>query len=220
MITVQRLLEELGNKAWSGFNKDDMIYSNEDAKTAITELNCAHRYLLGLEEFPFKANTKTITTVAKQADYDAPDGQIRFIKRQKDNVFLSLCEKPEELTEQSGTPNKFYFKYENPYTPKIVLHPTPTTDGDKYDVNYNTYKFILDKNGKELNEFNSADNLLNMPQHVEYLYMDALILRTIAQGNKDQTDENYQPTLNEFNEVWQNFLRNAQPVRKDTYILI
>ena len=219
MITVQRLLEELGNKAWSGFNKDDMIYSNEDAQTAVTELNGAHRYLLALEDFPFKDKEMTISTKAGVSNYTAPSGQIKYILDAETKSYLELVENPETLTEQKGTPTKFYFNYENPELPEIVLYPTPT-ESKKYIVKYNELRFILDKEGKPISEFSSADDVLNLPQHIEYYYMDALVLRTIAQNNKDITDENYQPTLNEFNEVWRNFVKMSQPVQSDLYIKI
>ena len=39
MITAQRILDELGTSAWSGFSADDMIFSSTDSKQALTELN-------------------------------------------------------------------------------------------------------------------------------------------------------------------------------------
>ena len=219
MITVQRLLEELGNKAWSGFNKDDMIYTNEDAQTAITELNGAHRYLLALEDFPFKDKEMIITTQANKANYTAPNGQIKCILTADNKSYLPVIEHPESLIKDEGTPQKFYISYDNPELPEIVLYPTPT-EAKKYIVKYNELRFILDKEGNPITEFSSADDVLNLPKHIEYYYMDALILRTIAQNNKDITDENYQPTLNEFNEVWRNFVKMSQPVQSDLYIKI
>jgi len=217
MITVQRLLEELGNKAWSGFNKDDMIYSNEDAQTAITELNGANRYLLALEDFPFKDQETTITTQNNKSTYTAPHGQIKFIFDTKNKRYLDFLENSEELQEQSGTPTKFYMDYENPDLPKIVLYPTPNEEITLL-VKFNELRFILNKQGEPIDEFSSADDVLNLPKHIEKYYMDALVLRTIAQNNKDMTDENYQPTLKEFDEVWRNFVKLSRPVQDDLYI--
>ena len=45
-VTAQRLLDELGRRAWSGFNADDMEFSSEDSLQAKTELNAAMRYLV------------------------------------------------------------------------------------------------------------------------------------------------------------------------------
>jgi hypothetical protein len=45
----------MGDRAWSGFNRDDMVFGQEDARTAQAELNVALRYLSNLEDFPFKA---------------------------------------------------------------------------------------------------------------------------------------------------------------------
>ena len=57
MITGQRLLDELGRKAWSGFNEDDMVWESDDSLTAKAELNSALRYIINLEDFPFKQKT-------------------------------------------------------------------------------------------------------------------------------------------------------------------
>lgn len=221
MITVQRLLEELGNKAWSGFNKDDMFYSNEDAQTAITELNGANRYLMALEDFPFKDKETQILTKIEKSNYNCPIGQIKFIYNHETNTFLDLIEGDDilQLEDLNGIPSKFYFKYDNPNAPEIVLYPTPN-DTIKLTIKYNDLNFILNAQGEPVAEFTSADDVLNLPKHIEHYYMDALILRTIAQNNKDISDENYQPTLKEFAEVWQNFVKLSQPVQKDLYISI
>lgn len=219
MITVQRLLEELGNKAWSGFNKDDMTYSNEDAQTAVTELNGAHRYLLALEDFPFKDKETSLNVKIGQTTYTAPHGQIKFIYDSENKSYLEFIDKPEELKAQAGTPTKFYINYDNPELPEIVLYPTPNK-AQKLLVKYNELRFILNAQGLPIDEFESGDDVLNLPKHIEKYYMDALILRTIAQNNKDITDENYQPTLNEFNEVWRNFVKLSNPVQEDLYITL
>lgn len=67
IITAQRILTELGNRAWSGFNKDDMIWGNDDAIQAQTELNVAIRYLMNLEDFPFRSKQRMFNTIDRKS---------------------------------------------------------------------------------------------------------------------------------------------------------
>ena len=70
-------------------------------------------------------------------------------------------------------------------------------------------------------EFENADDYLNLPLMtddskrftLEYLFMDCLVLKTMEQNNKDQEDENYQPTINEFNERWKVFKKKSKLVK-------
>lgn len=208
-VTLQRLLTELGNRAWSGFNKDDMIFGSDEALTAIAELNCAHRFLMSLEDFPFQAQNFQISTIENISNYSMPDGQISEIINMNNFVRLKQIVNHSELQPLKGIPDRFWVEYSNPYS-NLVLYPTPNKNMT-FNVVFNSYKFILDKDGNQINEFQNADDFLNMPEYLENLYMDCLVLRTMAANNKDQEDENYVPTLNEFNEAWNNFLRKAVP---------
>ena len=49
--------------------------------------------------------------------------------------------------------------------------------------------------------------------------MDCLVLRTIITNMKDEQDENYRPTINEFNEVWRVFVKACKPKRIDNRVV-
>lgn len=217
-ITVQDLLTTLGNRAWSGFNKDDMVFGNEEAATALAELNAANRYLMSSRDFPFKAIIEDINATKNISEYPMIEGQISEIINQ--NNFRKLYEEqnPYILEAATGEPDRFWIDYSNPDA-KIILYPTPDKSYN-YKVVYNSFKFILDKLGNPLNEFENADDYLNLPGYLEYLYADCLILRTMATNNKDEQDENYKPILNEFAEAWQNFIKAANPVDIEQRIVI
>lgn len=218
-ITVQRLLTELGNRAWSGFNKDDMVFANADCATALAELNSAHRYLQSLKDFPFQTKINEIITIKDGTRYPMRNGQIKSIINSETFAELEEVEKPNLLKDATGTPDSFYIDYTNP-TVNIVLYPKPNASGLRFNVIYNNYKFILDKNGNELDEFTHSDDILNMPSYLEFLYMDCLVLRTMVTNNKDEQDENYRPTINEFEQAWKNFLRKVIPTVKEIRMII
>lgn len=217
-ITAQNFLDILGDRAWSGFNKDDMVFGSEEAQTAVAELNAAHRYLMSLRDFPFKSLTEEFTTIKNISEYPMIDGQISEIVNLNNLAKLTEIQDYKILQEKTGEPQNFYINYYNPDA-NIILYPIPDKSYN-LKIIYNTYKFILDKNGNQLNEFKNADDYLNMPSYLEYLYADCLVLRTMATNNKDEQDENYRPILNEFNEAWKNFIKVATPTDIEQRIVI
>ena len=178
MITAQRLLTELGASAWSGFNADDMVYSSEDSLQARTELNKALRYLLNLKDFPFRGKEKAIETTNGADVYTMIPGQITKIY---DANTLSELEFIGDSTdydkEAVGTPVGYWVEYNNPKV-KIRLYPIP--DGVyNYNIVYNQYQPVIDMNGKiKKYEFENASDYLNLPENLEYLFMDCLVMRT------------------------------------------
>lgn len=217
MITAQRLLTELGNRAWSGFNRDDMVWGNEDAQTAQTELNIALRYLVNLVDFPFRSSAQKFTSRAGKAGYGMIEGGQIVSIRDKDQKKLAFHGTGEKLNKtEEGTPTGYYINYSNPDA-RINLHPIPQ-DAQTYTITYNSFYPVLDNQDELKMEFTAADDYMNLPESLEYLFMDCLVLRTMATNNKDQEDENYVPTLNEFAEHWKLFKKLATPVKMTTRI--
>lgn len=216
-ITCQRLLTEMGNRAWSGFNRDDMVFGNEDAITAQTELNIALRYLSNLEDFPYRAEEMEITTRANGKEYTAPDGQIDRIYNVESLKELKYIGNADDLDKsKTGTPEGYYIDYSNP-DQSLRLYPVPNKKV-KLKVVYNTLKPVMDKDGMTLKfEFENANDTINMPDSIAPLFMDCLVLRTMVTNNKDEQDENYRPTINEFWEHWRLFKKACKPADTTTY---
>lgn len=210
-ITAQRLLTELGRRAWSGFNADDMIFESEDSLQAQAELNSALRYLINLVDFPFRSTELNIETGKDSEYYSMPEGQIDEIYNAKTLTILEFIgDNSKYDKELKGEPTGYWIEYTNP-TQKIRLYPIPEKTYS-YNIVYNQYKPIIDfKTKKKKFEFENASDYMNLPANLEYLFMDCLVLRTIITNMKDEQDENYRPTINEFNEAWRVFLRACKP---------
>lgn len=217
-ITAQRLLTELGNKAWSGFNKDDMIWNSEDSEQARCELNGALRYLINLEDFPFRAKEQELRAIPNISNYNVPVGQITSIYN-KDNLnsLVYFGDSTDFDKSAVGEPVNYWIDYNNP-NEKLRLYPIPDKSYN-LSVVYNQFMPVKKANGSTSFEFENADDFINMPANLEFLFMDCLILMTMAQNNKDEQDENYRPTLNEFNERWEVFKRAVNPAKIDTRIV-
>lgn len=213
-ITAQRILTELGNKAWSGFNKDDMVWGNVDAEQATTELNTAVRYLINLEDFPFRAKEQTLPTRRNVSNYGAVEGQITSIYNADDLTYLNYISDNSNYDKTAvGKPIGYWIDYKNP-TQKIRLYPIPD-DTYNYKIVFNQYKPVMTKDNETAFEFVNADDFINMPETLEYLFMDCLTLRVMVTNCKDQEDENYQPMINEFNEAWRVFIKACKPSKQD-----
>lgn len=217
-ITCQRLLTEMGARAWSGFNRDDMVFGNEDAITAQAELNIALRYLTNLEDFPFKSEIMEFSTRANGKEYSAPDGQIDRVFSAETQRELKFIGNANDLKEATGTPTSYYIDYSNP-DQSLMLYPTPDKR-EKIRVVYNTLKPVMSVDGELKYEFENAEDTINLPDSIAYLFMDCLVLRTMVTNNKDEQDENYRPTINEFNEHWRLFKKACKPALTDTFVII
>lgn len=209
-ITAQRLLTELGNKAWSGYNSDDMVWDSEDSLSAKAELNSALRYLINREDFPFRAKEQPIMAISGISNYNPPIGQIASIYNtdtRETLLFVGDGSKYDKTA--TGEPSAYWIDYNNPNS-KIRLYPIPDKTYN-FNIVYNQFKPVKDTDGTLKFEFTKEDDFINMPSTLEFLFMDCLVLMTMAQNNKDEQDENYRPTLNEFEERWRVFKKAAKP---------
>lgn len=210
-ITAQRCLTELGNKPWSGFNSDDMVFDTESSIQARTELNAALRYLINMKDFPFRSKEQELMAMRNMDTYTMPEGQITSIYNTDTRDTLSFISDNAtcDLTAK-GKPTGYWVEHNNP-TQKIRLYPVPDNKYN-YKVIFNQYKPVMDDEGNTKYEFENEDDFINMPEHLAPLFMDCLTLRTMATNIKDDQDENYAPILKEFDEVWRVFTKACKPV--------
>lgn len=221
MITAQSLLTELGNAAWSGFNKDDMVWGNEDAATAQTELNKAVRYLINLADFPFKGNEQELKTRIGNTSYGAPDGQIETIYNVETLKELAFLGDGTDLDKtKRGNAEGYYIDYFNPEQPTLKIYPIPERQ-EQLRIVYNVLKPVLSADGIDTKfGFENADDVINMPSTIDALFKDCLVLRVMITNNKDEQDENYRPTIAEFEQAWKVFISKARPVDQTRRIIL
>lgn len=211
MITAEQILKRLGNEPWSGFNKDDMVWTSEESATAKAVINRALRYLITLEDFPFRIKEKTIETSTGAETFPMVEGQISEIYNTSDLVPLEyIADSTTYDKEKTGNPTGYWIDYANPKA-KIRLYPVP--DGIySFNIVFNQYQPVIDEDGRTKKyEFENANDIINMPSNLEYLFADCLVMRAIVTNNKDEQDENYRPSINEFNEHWRLFKKACRP---------
>lgn len=217
-ITAQKLLTELGHRAWSGFNADDMVFDNDDANQALSELNCNIRYLINLKDFPFRGTEQELMAIKNVSNYAMPEGQITDIYFADDFSNLQFVGDNSTYDKTlTGKPTHYWINTSNP-DQNIVLYPKPDKNY-KLNVVYNQYKPIIGADGEKKFEFESADDYMNLPSNLEYLFKDCLIMRTMVTNNKDDQDENYAPMRKEFDEMWRVFCKACKPVRTQSWCI-
>ncbi len=217
-ITAQKLLTELGHRAWSGFNADDMVFGNDDANQALSELNCNIRYLINLKDFPFRGTEQELMAIKNVSSYAMPEGQITDIYFADDFSNLEFVGDNSTYDKTlTGKPTHYWINTSNP-DQNIVLYPKPDKNY-KLNVVYNQYKPIIGVDGEKKFEFESADDYMNLPSNLEYLFKDCLIMRTMVTNNKDDQDENYAPMRKEFDEMWRVFCKACKPVRTQSWCI-
>ena len=217
-VTAQRLLTELGNRNWSGFSIDDMVFESEDSRQAKTELNIALRYLINLDDFPFRTKEQRLLATTNVAEYNMPQGQIVAICDSETREQLTyIGNKKTYDTKLKGKPSGYWINYKNP-SQKIRLYPIPDKTNN-YIVYFNQFKPVLGSDNIAKFEFEKADDIINLPSNLEYLFMDCIVLRTMITNNKDEQDENYRPTIDEFNQAWKLFTKACKPVKLDVRVV-
>lgn len=212
-ITAENIIQRFGREPWSGFNKDDMVWGSEDAEAARAVLNRGLRYLINLHDFPFRKKEKAIETTRGAETYAMVEGQITEIYDVKTGQELEFIGDTTEYDKElQGTPTGYWIDYNNPKA-KIRLYPIPD-NVYSYSIVYNAYQPVIDNDGKTKKyEFENADDTINMPANLEYLFVDCLVMRSIVTNMKDEQDENYRPAINEFNEHWRLFKKACKPKR-------
>ena len=213
-ITAQDILTELGNRPWSGFNSDDMIFDSDDSIQARSELNAALRYLINLRDFPFKSVEETLIAVRNTPSYNVPEGQITNIYNADTlDTLIFIGDNSSYDKNAKGKPTGYWVDTNNP-SQSIRLYPTPDNKYN-YKVVYSQYKPVMDKDGNTKYKFDSKDDFINMPETLAELFLDCVVLRVMATGNKDDQDENYAPILKEFDEYWKVFIKASKPAKVD-----
>lgn len=216
-ITAQDLLTTLGQRAWSGFNADDMVFGSGDDLQARAELNAAVRYLINLEDFPFKSKKKNIIALRGIGQYSLPTGIITDIYDSDTLQKLELINDADNLEPAEGTPTNYYISFKNPKG-NINLYPTPDQQYN-LTVVYSMFYPVMAADKTLKFAFTNADDIINLPANLEYLFADCLVLRTMIQNNKDEQDENYRPTIKEFEESWRVFKRACNPVKRTVEVV-
>jgi hypothetical protein len=180
----------------------------------LAEFNSAIVYLTAREDFPFQNDTTQSSTQKGESTCSLSagiienvyiDGGTDYLERIDKNVFLDKT--------NIGEPTQYYLDYS--YN-SLILHLYPIPDA-MYTVNveYQINNFVAGSDSEAKSRFTTADDLLNIPDNLQDLFWECVILRAMQTGIKDNNDENYGPIKEEFNEIWKLFVQKTNPNKGD-----
>lgn len=188
-LTLLDLYNTAATQEWSMYD-NDAANEAEFEQSLVLALNKAIQEILYSYSFSFRERTHILFTVQNINSYDIPTGIIK-----KDNLgnycvklnsmFLEFISTPQYLNEKPGMPDSFYIK-DN----KIVLYPVPQ-EQSIITIDYITLSIGENASGDEIYVLKNADDTVSIPVHLEELFKNAVIARTMLNSIASESDENY-----------------------------
>jgi len=208
-MNIQDVMTLASQKAWSPFSSSQSTFGTPANATMLAEFNSGMAYLTNRSDFPFQKDTTKCSTQANESTCFLDVGVVEKIYIDGGTDYLERIEKNVFLDNQKGEPKQYYLDYSSN---SLILHLYPIPD-KSYDVNveYQVSKFVADANSEAKDRFTVATDTLNIPEQLQNLYWECLILRAMQTGIKDNTDENYQPIKEEFGDLWRLFVQKTNP---------
>ena len=188
-LTFLDLYNTCASQEWSMYD-NDVAKTSEFEQTLVIDLNKAVTEILYSYPFSFRERTHVLFTIPNIKSYSVPKGLIL-----KDNMGdysvkinsrpLKLIKNPLMLTNKQGLPEGFYIKGS-----KIILYPTPT-EKQIVVIDYITLAIGEDKNQEPIFALKEADDVIIIPEHLEEIFKNAVISRTMLKSISAESDENY-----------------------------
>lgn len=217
-MNIQNAMTLATQKAWSPFNSNQATFGTPSNATMFAEFNSAILFNTNREDFPFQDNTSQITTESGTNSYMLNASVIENMYVEGDLEYLERITKNNFLPPKTGKPEKWWPEYSFNV---LQAHFYPTPD-DVYTIQIENQvnDFVLGADGTTKQVFDSADDELNLPENMQRIFWECIILRAMQTGMKDNTDENYQPIIDEYNDAWRSFINKSQPVKVEKRILM
>ncbi len=188
-LTFLDLYNTCASQEWSMYD-NDAAKTSEFEQSLVIDLNKAVTEILYSYPFSFRERTHVLFTIPNIKSYSVPNGLIL-----KDNMGdysvkinsrpLKLIKNPLMLTNKQGLPEGFYIKGS-----KIILYPTPT-EKQIVVIDYITLAIGEDKNQEPIFALKEADDVIIIPEHLEEIFKNAVISRTMLKSISAESDENY-----------------------------
>lgn len=213
MKTFYQIIYYSSNAPWSGQDAEPESFSQveQSVKQAI---QMAHSYIWNSYEFDFKLRKSVIPTIATVKEYDKPIGQIINAWLSGGTSYLTEITEFDFLDNKLDTPTQYYLD-----NGKINFYPIPNAVMD-INVRHQTLYMAKDSAGNEKYNLELETDVLNIPQELEDLYLQALISLAVVNFLQDSSDENYLPYQNVFEKNYQNLLREVRQSSRGSRIII
>ena len=180
MKTFYDIIKQVSNMRWSIDDPEPTSFSEVqmNLKQAVQQ---AHSYIWGRDDFMFKQVSELVVLPAGEDSLEAPKGNILNIMLQGADSYLDYADNTDFL--------QFY----------------PRADKSYYvRERYNSLFKARNKNGELIYNMEAAEDILNIPPEFEETYLAALKPMAIYYLIADNTDENFQPYWEQFEQQYAN----------------
>lgn len=178
----------------------------------------AHAAIWGLDDWFFRVVKEIKTIPSGQNHINAPAGSIVNIKVNGAEGYLRQETSPDFLSEISGTPKSFWIEADTNGN-QLMFHPTPEADTD-IQIRYLTLLKARAVDGTPKANFELEDDYINIPPEWEEPYLNALKNKAMVYLIVDNTDENWLPYKEQFEEQYQVALTALRGVKSETFIRV
>ena len=183
------LYNSCASQEWSMYD-NDATKTEDFEQSLVIDLNKAITEILYSYPFNFRERTHILFTIPKIKSYSMPKGIIRKTENGEyalkiNSRRLKFLKNPLALEEKQGIPEGFYIRGD-----KIVLYPTPI---EKFiiTIDYVTLAIGENSNQEEIFNLKNADDIISIPEHLEEIFKNAVISRTMLNSISSESDENY-----------------------------
>ena len=217
-LTFLDLYNTAASQEWSMYDNDAQTDSDFE-KSLVIDLNKAVTEILYSYPFSFRERTHILFTIPKIKNYTLPRGLIL-----KDNIgnycvkmnskALNLIKNPLFLEDKHGCPEGFYLKGSS-----IVFYPTPC---EKFIITIDYLMLAIGENnaGEEIFTLKKADDIITIPEHLEEIFKNAVISRTMLYSISAESDENYSSYKKQSEAAYRQLVKYAKGVGQNKAVKI
>lgn len=203
------IILNVSNLRWSIVDPEPSSF--EDVQKAVKLAVCqAHSYIWGLNDFCFKERKAIFSLNNGENTFLASKGIIKQVWVKGGSEYLTEFENREEvdfLEDKTGQPVQYWVEMSDS-GPIVKLYPTPDKSMQVF-IRYDTSMKAKSADGKEKANFEMMDDVLNLPDDevLQDLYLHCLNTKSMVYLVADETDENYRPYIQEFEEAYRSLLK-------------
>ncbi len=217
-LTFLDLYNACASQEWSMYD-NDATKTEEFEKSLVIDLNKAVTEILYSYPFNFREKTHVIFTLPKIKSYSMPKG---LILKDSEGLYsvkinsrsLKYIKNPLSLDDKKGIPEGFYVR-----GAKLVLYPEPT---EKFivTIDYLSLAVGINSQDDEIFALKDKNDILNIPEHLEEIFKNAVISRTMLNSIASESDENFSAYKKQSETAYKQLVKYSKGVEHNKVIKI
>ena len=217
-LTFLDLYNTAASQEWSMYD-NDAASGDEFEKSLIIDLNKAVTEILYSYPFSFRERVHVLFTIPEIKSYTMPKGLILKDNKGTYSVKLNsrtlkLIKNPLVLQEKQGIPEGFYIRGN-----RIVLYPVPA-ERFIVTIDYLTLAVGINSDEEDIFSLKNGNDVISVPEHLEEIFKNAVISRTMLNSIASESDENYSAYKKQSETAYRHLVRYSKGVGPDKSVII